>query len=97
MNIETLISVYTVLAGLNILITQAVKKLIPDSVPSNFTALVCACVTGILGTIFYSQFIAPIPPNPVFYISVCVLIWLTSTHGYDKVLQWISQSKTIHE
>lgn len=88
----TIFGVCAVATGL---ITEAIKKLIPDNSP-NLIALIVALITGTGGTAVYYVF-NQIPfsfPNVLAMILMGVAVAVGAMVGYDKVAQCIKQMFT---
>lgn len=92
MTIELFIFLFTIGALLSSLLTEAIKKAIPD-ISANILALCSAIIVGAIGmTFFYiTHGIAFSIVNFIYIILMTVCIWIGSMIGYDKVIQTIAQ------
>ena len=94
MTIDLFIYLFTIGSAVSSLLTQAVKKALPN-VSSNILALVDSVAVGIVGTVFAYILldIAFTAKNIVSIVLMAVCIWIGSMLGYDKVTQAIKQLK----
>lgn len=92
MTIELFLILFTFGSSVSALLTQALKKTVPN-ISSNIVALVDAFVVGAFGTlIFYIITDTPISvKNICWIILMSFAIWLGSVVSYDKVKQTLSQ------
>lgn len=92
MTIELFIFLFTIGALLSSLLTEAIKKAIPNS-SSNLLALCSAVLVGVIGMTFYyiTNGIIFSISNLIYIILMAVCIWIGSMIGYDKVIQTIAQ------
>lgn len=96
MTVSSFITLLTFLSGVNVLLTQATKKLIDETrmaYSSNVVALIDAVVCGFVGTLVY--FLTAGDKIGSMEILMAVLmaisVWVGSMVGYDKVTQMIRQ------
>ena len=96
MTVSSFITLLTLLSGVNVLLTQATKKLIDETrmaYSSNVVALIDAVVCGFGGTLVY--FLTAGDKIGSMEILMAVLmaisVWVGSMVGYDKVTQMIRQ------
>lgn len=94
MTIDLFIYLFTIGSAVSSLLTQAVKKALPN-VSSNILALVDSVAVGIIGTVFAYILldITFTAKNIVSIVLMAVCIWIGSMLGYDKVTQTIKQLK----
>lgn len=94
MTIDLFIYLFTIGSAVSSLLTQAVKKALPN-VSSNILALVDSVAVGVIGTFFAFILldIAFTAKNIVSIVLMAVCIWIGSMLGYDKVTQTIKQLK----
>lgn len=92
MTIELFLILFTFGSSVSALLTQALKKTVPN-ISSNIVALVDAFVVGAIGTlIFYIITDTPInAKNVCWIILMSFAIWLGSEVSYDKVKQTLTQ------
>lgn len=94
MTIDLFIYLFTIGSAVSSLLTQAIKKALPN-VSSNILALVDSAAVGIVGTVFAYILlnIAFSVQNIISIVLMAVCIWIGSMLGYDKVTQTIKQLK----
>lgn len=94
MTIDLFIYLFTIGSAVSSLLTQAIKKALPN-VSSNILALVDSVAVGIVGTVFAYILlnIAFSVQNIISIVLMAVCIWIGSMLGYDKVTQTIKQLK----
>lgn len=94
MTIDLFIYLFTIGSAVSSLLTQAVKKALPD-ISSNILALVDSVAVGVIGTFFAFIFldITFTVKSIVSIVLMAVCIWIGSMLGYDKVTQTIKQLK----
>lgn len=94
MTIDLFIYLFTIGSAVSSLLTQAVKKALPN-VSSNILALVDSVAVGVIGT-FFAFILLDITFTAKSIVSIvlmAVCIWIGSMLGYDKVTQTIKQLK----
>lgn len=94
MTIDLFIYLFTIGSAVSSLLTQAVKKALPD-ISSNILALVDSVAVGVIGT-FFAFILLDITftvKSIVSIVLMAVCIWIGSMLGYDKVTQTIKQLK----
>lgn len=92
MTIELFIFLFTIGALMSSLLTEAIKKAIPD-ISANILALCSAIFVGAIGMAFFyiTHGIVFSISNFIYIILMSVCIWIGSMIGYDKVIQTIAQ------
>lgn len=100
MNLTLFVFLVTIASALTSLMTEAIKKFYQnkekDYAP-NKIALINAIVIGAVGMVCV-YIVMGIPftiVNIVFIFLMCVIVWIGSMIGYDKILQLITQIKDI--
>ncbi len=96
MTITLFVSMLTLGAGVNALLTEAIKKAYANAgkeYSANLVALIDAIVVGCGGTaILYMLRAIPWTVNNVICLLLMgVAVWIASMIGYDKVLQLLKQ------
>ncbi len=100
MNTHFLFLAITVISIFSGLFVEGIKKLLDEGgikFSSNILAVIVSFVLSILSSIMYIVYnnIVVTPQIVIEVIIVCALTFLTSTCGYDKVVQAIEQIKQI--
>ena len=100
MNTHFLFVAITVISIFSGLFVEGIKKLLDEGnikFSSNILAVIVSFVLSILSSIMYIVYnnIVVTPQIVIEVIIVCALTFLTSTCGYDKVVQAIEQIKQI--
>lgn len=100
MNTHFLFVAITVISIFSGLFVEGIKKLLDEGsikFSSNILAVIVSFVLSILSSIMYIVYnnIVVTPQVVIEVIIVCALTFLTSTCGYDKVVQAIEQIKQI--
>ena len=93
MTIQLFVVIFTIGAAVSAILTEAIKKAVSQSFPTNAIALIVAATVGVGGTSAYYYLIG-IPfsgQNIVCMILMTIGMWIGSMVGYDKVKQIISQ------
>ena len=96
MTVSLFATILTIGAGVNALLTEAVKKAYKNAgreYSANVVALIAAIVVGGLGTAaVYMLLGLPWSVNNIICLAIIVVaVWIASMIGYDKVLQLVKQ------
>lgn len=100
MTTSIFVILFTFLAVVVSLITEAFKKVLDEAeikYSSNVIVLAISLVVGVMGTTVAYVFLS-IPftaVNIICILLMAVAVWVGAMVGYDKVLQLIEQIKTI--
>ena len=102
MNTHFLFVAITVISIFSALFVEGIKKLLDEAsikFSSNILAVIVSFVLSIACSIMYIIYnsLAVTPQIIIEIIIICALTFLTSTCGYDKVVQAIEQIKQLKD
>ncbi len=102
MTVSLFATILTIGAGVNALLTEAVKKAYKNAgreYSANTVALIAAVVVGGLGTAaVYMLMGLPWSVNNIICLAIIIVaVWIASMIGYDKVLQLVKQVESMKQ
>ena len=102
MTVSLFATILTIGAGVNALLTEAVKKAYKNAgreYSANTVALIAAVVVGGVGTAaVYMLMGLPWSVNNIICLAIIIVaVWIASMIGYDKVLQLVKQIESMKQ
>lgn len=97
MTVEAFVMILSILSVVSSLLTEAIKKAVPnEKIGANIIVLCISVIVGLFGMVsYYIWFNIPFNAANIICIPIMMVAnWLVAMLGYDKVVQTITQVKT---